>query len=80
MTTEPSGHLGQARVLTGIWPGPLSRRQGIEPTEGQPDSRQTTQTKRNPGTMKKLIGGSLAAATATGALLFGAVPAQAESF
>ena len=30
--------------------------------------------------MKKLIGGGLAAATATGALLFGAVPAQAESF
>ena len=35
-------------VVTGIWPGSPSRRWGIELTEGQPDTRQTKQTKRNP--------------------------------
>ena len=53
---------------------------GIELTEGQPDTSANNANEKKSRTMKKLIGGGLAAATATGALLLGAAPAHADGF
>lgn len=45
---------------------------------GQPDTSANNAKEMKSRTMKKLIGGGLAAVTATGALLLGAAPAQAD--
>ena len=77
--TEPFRRLVQAGALTGIWPGSPSRRWGIELTEGQPDTRQTKQTKEIPNYEELIAVAGLGTAVALGSLV-GAGTASAENF